>query len=80
MERVSAGHDKKVGRKEGGDKEHMKEVKKKDSEGFDGLLRRFQQICLKDKLFTEIRKREYFIPPSILRKKKRARKAKKSRK
>jgi len=58
----------------------MKEVVKKENERFDGLMRRFRQMCLKDKLFTEMRKREYFIPPSVLRKKKRAKKAKKSRK
>ena len=58
----------------------MKEVVKKDNERFDGLMRRFRQMCLKDKLFTEMRKREYFIPPSVERKKKRAKKAKKSRK
>jgi small subunit ribosomal protein S21 len=58
----------------------MKEVVKKENERFDGLMRRFRQMCLKDTLFTEMRKREYFIPPSVLRKKKRAKKAKKSRK
>ncbi|HOO97417.1 MAG TPA: 30S ribosomal protein S21 [Caldisericia bacterium] len=57
----------------------MKEIKKKDNESFDGLFHRFQQLCLKDKLFSEIRKREFFIPPSIREKKKRAKKVKKSR-
>ena len=31
----------------------MKEIKKKDNESFDGLFHRFQQLCLKDKLFSE---------------------------
>lgn len=42
------------------------------------MFHRFQQVCLKDGIFAEIRKREYFMPPSIKRKKKRA-KAKKGK-
>jgi len=54
----------------------MQEVRRKDIESFDSLFHRFQQACLKDGVFAEIRKREYFVPPSIKRKKKRAKKAK----
>lgn len=49
----------------------------KDNESFDGLFHRFQQLCLKDKLFSEIRKREFFIPPSIREKRNAQRKLKK---
>ncbi|NLI40939.1 MAG: 30S ribosomal protein S21 [Caldisericales bacterium] len=56
----------------------MQELKRKDNETFDSMFHRFQQVCLKDGIFAEIRKREYFMPPSIKRKKKRA-KAKKGK-
>lgn len=55
----------------------MQELKRKDNETFDSLFHRFQQSCLKEGIFAEIRKREYFMPPSVKRKKKRAKKIKK---
>jgi small subunit ribosomal protein S21 len=56
----------------------MQEIKKKETESFESLFHRFQQSCLKDGIFAEIRKREFFVPPSIKRKKKRAKKAKRA--
>jgi small subunit ribosomal protein S21 len=50
-----------------------------DNESFDSLLRRFKERVQRDKVLTEIRKRRYYEQPSILRKRKRAAKLRKSR-
>jgi len=56
----------------------MQEIRRKETESFESLFHRFQQSCLKDGIFSEIRKREFFVPPSIERKKKRSKKPKRS--
>jgi small subunit ribosomal protein S21 len=50
-----------------------------DNESFDSLLRRFKKKVQRDKVLTELRKRRYYEQPSILRKRKRAAKLRKSR-
>jgi len=50
-----------------------------DSESFDSLLRRFKKKVQGDRILSEIRKRRYFEQPSIVRKRKRAAKLRKSR-
>jgi small subunit ribosomal protein S21 len=45
-------------------------VKVRDGEGFDGALRRFKKQCEKAGVLTEVRKREHFEKPSIVRKRK----------
>jgi len=50
-----------------------------DHESFDSLLRRFQKKVQGDRILSEIRKRRYFEQPSIIRKRKRAAKLRKSR-
>jgi small subunit ribosomal protein S21 len=50
-----------------------------DNESFDSLLRRFKKKVQNDRILSEIRKRRYFEQPSILRKRKRAAKLRKSR-
>ncbi|MBN1487589.1 MAG: 30S ribosomal protein S21 [Anaerolineae bacterium] len=50
-----------------------------DNESFDSLLRRFKKKVQKDRILSEIRKRRYFEQPSIIRKRKRAAKLRKSR-
>ena len=50
-----------------------------DRESFDSLLRRFKKRVERDPVLSEIRKRRYFEQPSIIRKRKRAAKLRKSR-
>jgi small subunit ribosomal protein S21 len=50
-----------------------------DNESFDSLLRRFKKKVQSDRILSEIRKRRYFEQPSIVRKRKRAAKLRKSR-
>jgi small subunit ribosomal protein S21 len=50
-----------------------------DNESFDSLLRRFKKKVQGDRILSEIRKRRYFEQPSIVRKRKRAAKLRKSR-
>ncbi len=50
-----------------------------DNESFDSLLRRFKKKVQRDRILSEIRKRRYFEQPSIVRKRKRAAKLRKSR-
>ncbi len=50
-----------------------------DNESFDSLLRRFKKKVQSDRILSEMRKRRYFEQPSILRKRKRAAKLRKSR-
>lgn len=50
-----------------------------DNESFDSLLRRFKKKVQTDRILSEIRKRRYYEQPSIVRKRKRAAKLRKSR-
>ncbi|MCJ7549860.1 MAG: 30S ribosomal protein S21 [Anaerolineae bacterium] len=50
-----------------------------DRESFDSLLQRFKKRVERDRVLSEIRKRRYFEQPSIIRKRKRAAKLRKSR-
>lgn len=50
-----------------------------DHESFDSLLRRFKKKVQGDGILSEIRKRRYYEQPSIIRKRKRAAKVRKSR-
>jgi len=46
------------------------EVHKKQNETLDDLLRRFRRECARDGLYTEIKKRRYYLPPSVRKKQK----------
>ncbi len=50
-----------------------------NNESFDSLLRRFKKKVQGDRILSELRKRRYFEQPSIVRKRKRAAKLRKSR-
>lgn len=50
-----------------------------DNESFDSLLRRFKKRVQGDRILSEIRKRRFFEQPSLVRKRKRAAKLRKSR-
>jgi small subunit ribosomal protein S21 len=49
---------------------NMPIVKIREGESFDGALRRFKKTCEKAGILTEVRKREHFEKPSIVRKRK----------
>lgn len=42
----------------------------KEGESFESALRRFKKQCEKSGILTELRKREFFIKPSVRRKQK----------
>ena len=65
---------------EGVDDLRMAYALRKDNESFDSLMNRFKQDCARQGLISEIKKHEYFYPPSIMRRKKRIAAAKKRRK
>jgi small subunit ribosomal protein S21 len=48
----------------------MPSVKVRDGEPFDAALRRFKKQCEKAGIMTEVRKREHFEKPSVVRKRK----------
>ena len=50
----------------------MPVIKIKDSESFEGALKRFKKTCEKAGILTELRRREYYDKPSIRKKKKEA--------
>ncbi len=50
-----------------------------ERESFDSLLRRFKKKVQSDRILSEIRKRRYYEQPSVIRKRKRAAKLRKSR-
>lgn len=50
-----------------------------DNESFESLMRRFKKKVQGDRILSEIRKRRYFEQPSVVRKRKRAAKLRKSR-
>jgi small subunit ribosomal protein S21 len=51
-------------------KNNVAEVHKKQNETLDDLLRRFRRECSRDGLYTEIKKRRYYLPPSVKKKQK----------
>jgi small subunit ribosomal protein S21 len=50
-----------------------------DGESFDSLLRRFNKKVQADRLMSEVRRRRFFEKPSVIRKRKKAAKLRKSR-
>ena len=59
----------------------MAAIQLKDNESLESALRRFKRSCAKDGTLAELRKREFFVKPSVRRKRKseNARKRSKSR-
>ena len=54
-------------------------VNVEDGESFDSLLRRFNKKVQRDRIMSEVRRRRFFEKPSVIRKRKRAAKLRKSR-
>ncbi len=50
----------------------MPQVKVKNDEPFDVILRRFRRSCEKAGIFTEMRRREFYEKPTSVRKRKSA--------
>ena len=48
----------------------MAEVRVKENEPLDSVLRRFKRQCARSGVLTELRKREHYEKPSVKRKKK----------
>ena len=48
----------------------MAEIRVKENETLDNALRRFNRLCVKSGIMTELRKREHYEKPSVKRKKK----------
>lgn len=57
----------------------MTRVTVEDNESFDSLLRRFNKKVQRDRILSEARRRRFFEKPSVLRKRKKAAKLRKSR-
>lgn len=45
-------------------------VSVKENESIDSAIRRFKKACAKDGVLNELRKREFFVKPSVKRKNK----------
>ncbi|HEY72728.1 MAG: 30S ribosomal protein S21 [Chloroflexi bacterium] len=58
----------------------MTQVRVHDGESFDSLLRRFKKKVMRDRVLSESRRRRFFEKPSVIRKRKKAAKLRKSRK
>lgn len=50
----------------------MPQVKVRNDEPFDVILRRFRRSCEKAGIFTEMRRREFYEKPTSIRKRKSA--------
>lgn len=57
----------------------MTRVVVQDGESFDSLLRRFSKKVQGNRVMSEVRRRRFFEKPSIIRKRKKAAKLRKSR-
>ncbi len=57
----------------------MTRVVIEEGESFDSLLRRFNKRVQSDRVMSEVRRRRFFEKPSVIRKRKRAAKLRKSR-
>ena len=56
----------------------MADVKARDNENLDSLLKRFNRKVQQEAILSEIRRREYYEKPSVKRKRKEAAKRRKS--
>ena len=57
----------------------MTKVVIEDGESFDSLLRRFNKKVQSDRVMSEVRRRRFFEKPSVVRKRRKAAKLRKSR-
>ncbi|PMP66922.1 MAG: 30S ribosomal protein S21 [Caldisericum exile] len=52
----------------------MAEVHRRQNESLEDMLKRFRRECAKDGIYAEIKKRRYYVPPSVRKKQKEAKK------
>ena len=57
----------------------MSRVVIEEGESFDSLLKRFKRKVQSDRVMSEVRRRRFFEKPSVIRKRKKAAKLRKSR-
>ena len=57
----------------------MTKVEAKEGESVDVLIRKFNKKDLYDEILNELKKREYYEKPSVIRKREKAEKARKVR-
>ena len=57
----------------------MTRVVSENGEHFESLLRRFNKKVQRDRVMSEVRRRRFFEKPSVIRKRKKAAKLRKSR-
>jgi small subunit ribosomal protein S21 len=50
------------------------EVRRRQNESLEDMLKRFRRECAKDGIYAEIKKRRYYVPPSVRKKQKEAKK------
>jgi len=50
------------------------EVHRRQNESLEEMLKRFRRECAKDGVYTEIKKRRYYVPPSVKKKQKETKK------
>ena len=62
-----------------GDEKQVTKVTIESGESFDSLLRRFNKKVQGDRVMSEVRRRRFFEKPSVIRKRKKAAKLRKSR-
>ncbi|HHU05195.1 MAG TPA: 30S ribosomal protein S21 [Clostridiales bacterium] len=48
----------------------MSEVRVKENESLDSALKRFKRSCAKAGVLSDLRKKEYYLSPSVKRRKK----------
>ncbi|HOC53120.1 MAG TPA: 30S ribosomal protein S21 [Caldisericia bacterium] len=52
----------------------MPAVHRREGEDLDSLIRRFKKECEREGILSEIKKREFFVPPSVEKRKKKGKK------
>ncbi|MCK5848886.1 MAG: 30S ribosomal protein S21 [Caldisericia bacterium] len=58
----------------------MAQAQRRDNESFDSLLNRFKQDCARSGIISDIKKHQFFYPPSVMRRKRIASAKKRHRK
>jgi len=67
----------KLTNKKGG--KHVSQIVVEEGESFENALKRFKRKVQTDRVLSEVRRRRFFEKPSVLRKRKKATKLRKSR-
>lgn len=52
----------------------MPAIYRREGEDLDSLIKRFKKECEREGILSEIKKREFFVPPSVERRKRKSKK------